>query len=233
MTLNRTDSPHRNRWLAAAVLLGLMSVAALAPSAAFAQSPVATAVLYEVNEALRFLKQSGRQQVTDPAEFARRVAHASLLGRDVRPLRENKVFKEGGFIQADAFSNVDLGTGRGPLFGTLTLLADMDPARHSLDTLVVVTDGWVRGEVDLTTATQGFARMAGSWGTAKPLRTGTFQGLFLIPFQLPGDERYFYVDLGFDGPGTLCGLPAGICALEVHEFTLGIPLTKAVVMFFE
>jgi hypothetical protein len=80
---------------------------------------------------------------------------------------------------------------------------------------------------------QGYASLGGRWTSLKPRREGTFSGLFLIPFQVPGDERYYYVDLGLDGPGTLCGSQAGICALEDHEFTLGIPLTKAVVVFFE
>jgi len=215
----------------------------LVPAVSYAQVPVASAVMYEVNEALRFMKQRDRhveRRRPDASELARRVARASLLGRDVKPVGDHDIFKEGSFIQADATSNVDLSVGKGPIAGRLKLLTDLDPTRHSLDTLVVSADAVIRGELDLTTAAQGYAAMNGRWTSLRPFRAGTFQGLFLIPFQAPGDERYFYLELGLEAEPCaapevvdLNGQPVMVCPLESFEFALGIPLTKAVVTFFE
>ena len=216
----------------------------LAPAAAHAQVPVASAVLYEVNEALRFMKQRDGQveQVTpDPSELARRVARASLLGREITVLGgTHAIFKAGSFIQADATSSIDLAVGTGPISGRLKVLTDLDPTRNSLDTLVVSADALIRGTLDLTTAAQGYASLSGNWTSLRPFRTGTFGGLFLIPFQAPGDARYFYLELGLEGDPCpapevvdLNGQPVMVCPLESFEFALGIPLTKAVITFFE
>jgi hypothetical protein len=216
----------------------------LAPAAAYAQVPVASAVLYEVNEALRFMKQRDGQveQVPpDTTELARRVARASLLGREVKVLGGTHViFREGSFIQADATSSIDLAVGTGPINGRLKVLTDLDPTRNSLDTLVVSADAVIRGTLDLTTATQGYASLSGYWTSLRPFRTGTFGGLFLIPFQAPGDARYFYLELGLEAEPCaapevvdLNGQPVTVCPLESFEFALGIPLTKAVITFFE
>lgn len=206
--------------------------------------PVATAVLYEVNEALKFVKGGRRgerrQHLRDSAaDVARRLADASLLGLDVKPLAPSDIFKAGSFIQADAKSNVDLSVGKGPINGKLKLLTDVDPTRESLDTLVIDSEALIRGELDLTTATQGFAKMTGRWAAVRRLQAGTFQGVFLIPFQVEGDDRYFYLDIA--GPVEPCESPGTVtmgeqvlpvCPLESFEFALGIPLTKAVVTFF-
>jgi hypothetical protein len=230
----------------------LVAAALLAPSAASAQSqePLATAVLYEVNEALRFVKSGDRDREVmreksvrgkraNTSDVARRLAKASLLGREVRPLVDGDIFKAGSFVQAEATSNVDLVVGKGPLHGKLKLLTDADPTRESLDTLVVDTEAFIRGELDLTTAMQGFAGMSGRWSAPKHL-FGTFQGLFLIPFQVEGDDRYFYLDIA--GPADPCEAPEyakvgdqtlPVCPLQSFEFALGIPLTKAVVTFFD
>jgi hypothetical protein len=219
----------------------------LAPVASYAQVPVASAVMYEVNEALRFMKQRDRlaeRRRPDASEFARRVAHASLLGRDVKPVDVHDIFHDGSFIQVDAISNVDLAVGKGPINGRLKLLTDLDPTRHSLDTLLVATDARIRGELDLTTAAQGYAAMSGRWTVLRPFRVGTFQGLFLIPFRIPpqvaDEERYGYLEFGLEAEPCaapevvdLAGQPVTVCPLESFEFVLGIPLTKAVVTFFE
>jgi len=225
----------------------LAAAAWLAPPPAAAQEPVASAVLYEVNEALRFVKRGTRDSVRpreprrlDTAEIAKRVAHASLLGREVVPVGTHPIFKAGSFIQADAVSNVDLATGKGPITGKMKLLTDIDHTRESLDTLVVDNEAWIRGELDLTTAMQGYAALSGRWWSVwKPRAEGTLQGFFLIPFQIPGDDRYFYLDLGL--PGAPCPKPeivhlpgpVQVCAVDDDEFALGIPLTKAVVTFFQ
>ena len=230
-------------------LVAVLAVAAwVAPLPASAQDPVASAVLYEVNEALRFVKRGDRdsdrtreRRRPDTAEIAKRVAHASLLGRDVMPVGTHPMFKAGSFIQADAKSNVDLATGKGPISGKLKLLSDMDPNRESLDTLVVDHEAFVRGELDLTTAMQGYASISGRWTSVwRPRAEGQLQGFFLIPFQAPGDERFFYLDLGL--PAAPCakpelvylqGQPVPVCAVEADEFALGIPLTKLVVTFYQ
>ena len=216
----------------------------LAPAASYAQVPVASAVLYEVNEALRFMKQRTRQveqAPPDTSDLARRVARASLLGREVKALGgSHPIFTDGSFIQADATSSVDLSSGTGPINGRLKVLTDLDPTRNSLDTLVVSADAYIRGTLDLTTAAQGYASLGGHWTSLRPFRYGTFQGLFLIPFQAAGDERYFYLELGLEGDPCaapevvdLNGQSVMVCPLESFEFALGIPLTKAVVTFFE
>ena len=210
-----------------------MAAAWLAPPVASAEEPVASAVLYEVNEALRFLKAHRRSAMQSRSEFARRFAKASLLGKEVRPAGTHDLFREGQFIQADATSSVNLSTGKGPVTGRMHLLVDLDPNRESLDTLMVEVDARLRGELDLTTAAQGYASLTGNWTTGGKTsrREGSVQGVFLIPFAM--DDKYFYVDLGVGGPGTLCGSPEGLCALTDEEFALGIPLTKLVVTFFE
>jgi hypothetical protein len=213
------------------LLLVVAAGALVGPPSAFAETPVASAVVYEVNEALTFLKGK-RRPTLDPAEFSRRLAHASLLGREVRALTPDSVFAEGQFLQANAVSNVDLKSGQGTLKGSFALLTDLDPKRESLDTLMVTHRGSVDGWLDLTTAGQGFAEMSGQWSLGKRLPRGSFRGLFLIPFQIPGGgEQYYYLDLGLEGPGTLCASQAGICPLETHEFSLGIPLTKTLIVF--
>ena len=212
----------------------LVAAAWLVPSVASAQEPVASAVLYEVNEALRFLKPNSRRDFGSRADVARRLAHASLLGKEVKPVGAHDLFKEGQFIQAEANSAVNLSTGKGPIQGRMHLLTDLDPSRESLDTLLVEVDARIAGTLDLTTAaTYGYATLSGTWnsGGKGNRRQGTLQGLFLIPFAMDG--KYFYADLGVGGPGTLCGSPDGLCPLGSDEFALGIPLTKLVVAFFE
>jgi hypothetical protein len=220
------------------LLATVAAVLGLGAPASFAQTtPVASTVLYEVNEALRFLKVHPKKDgkrgngSSDPVSVARRLAKASLLGKEVHPLRPNDLFQEGAFIQAEANSNVNLNSGKGPLSGKFLLLTDTDPTRESLDTLMVTDNGPVKGELDLTTAMQGYASMSGRWSTKDKTHEGTFQGLFLIPFRV-GDQ-YYYADLGLEGPGSNCGSSSGICPLEDDEFALGIPLTKALILFSE
>jgi hypothetical protein len=93
---------------------------------------------------------------------------------------------------------------------------------------------------------QGFAALRnGRWTVLKNVKggafeRGTFEGMFLIPFLADGDERYFYLDIV--GPADPCPAPEFVtvggqtvpaCPLESFEFALGIPLTKAVVTFFQ
>ena len=217
--------PFLRRWWAAVVLGGLL----LGPTTADAQSPVATVVIYEVAEALRF---KGPKAATSPTELRRRLAEATLLGKDVQG-REGTVFAGAQFIIVDAQSNVDLRTGVGPIRGTFDLLLDTDPMRESLDTLVITASGSLRGTLDLTTAVQGYAGVHGRWEARRARARGTFNGVFLIPFLVV--DTYYYLDLGLVpcaaggttlpiGPG-----PVPVCPLRPDEFSLGIPLTKAVI----
>lgn len=204
-------------------------IAWLLPAGAWAGTPVGSAVLYEVNEALGLIK--GRRGVSAD-QLGLRLAKASLLGKEVHALASDSPFSLGSFIQSDATSSVSLKTGMGPINGSLLLLTDTDPTRNSLDTLKVSVAGNVSGTLDLTTATQGFARMSGQWRFRALKRSGTVEGVFLIPFQL-GDGNYYYVNLGPDGPGTVCGIRESLCPLADDEFSLGIPLTKLLVTFSE
>jgi hypothetical protein len=220
---------------------GLLVLAAAAPPVTHAaESRVATVVLYEVAEALRF---KGPQSATDVESFRRRMAEATLLGRSVQG-EPGTIFADAQFIVADAASNVDLRTGLGPIRGTFDLLVDTDPSRASLDTLVITAGGHLRGTLDLTSAGQGFATVRGRWNTRRGPGGGTFAGVFLIPFAFPpgAPGPYFYLDLGPTagtcagrtglplGPG---GSPIAACPLGPDEFALGIPLTKAVIELFE
>jgi hypothetical protein len=226
---DRVLRPFLRRWWAAVVLGGLL----FGPAAADAGSPVATVVVYEVAEALRF---KGPKAATSPSEFRRRLAEATLIGKDVRG-QPGTIFAEAQFIIVDAQSNVDMNTGVGPIRGTFDLLVDTDPRRESLDTLVITTSGSLRGTLDLTTAQQGYARADGRWEARRGRARGTFTGVFLIPFQVM--DTYFYLDLGpvrCESPSTLPigpnGSPVQVCPLGSDEFSLGIPLTKAVVVLF-
>src|SRR5437899_4726652 len=89
---------------------GAAAVAVLAwflPVPAAAETPVGSAVLYEVNEALRLIK--GKRSTT-PADLSLRLAKASLLGKQVRALTEDSPFALGSFIQSEATSGVNLNT---------------------------------------------------------------------------------------------------------------------------
>jgi len=210
------------------VWLVLVAVAVLVlPVPARAETPVGQLVLYEVNEALR-LKPARHD---DTAELSRRLAQASLLGVDVRALAANSLFTDGAFVKADASSNVDMATGRGPVRGTIQLLKDIDPTRNSLDTLLVTGVLEIRGELDLTTAkSTATAPITGRWRAEYRREHGTFSGVFLIPFAIDGMDGYYYVN----PPGCDCksGKTMGyLCKVDVTEFVLGIPLTKAVVIF--
>ena len=197
----------------------------LVPSPVSAETPVGTAVLYEVNEALRLIKP---RKPVSTADLSLRLAKASLLGKEVRALTDDSPFALGSFVQAEATSGVNLNTGKGPIVGSLLLLNDIDPTRESIDTLKVSVAGNVSGTLDLTVGSTG-ATGLGSFRTLK--RTGTFDGVFLIPFEVDG--HYFYVNLGPDGPGTACDSFDSLCPLVDDEFSLGIPLTKLLVTFLE
>lgn len=217
------------------------AVLSLAAAPASAQQPVAVVFMYEVSEGLSF---KAPKHVRNPADAQRRLADATLLGKKIVPLTTDPAspWAAAHFISADAHSSVSLTTGRGPIGGTFDLLQDIDPARESLDTLVISGSGSLRGVLDLRTATQGYARASGTWQIKKS-PPGTFSGVFLIPFPIAPDV-YAYLDvsstLELDQMGlSLCANPIPLssdpagpkgCVLGSDEFALGIPLTKAVLI---
>ncbi len=201
------------------------------------EGPLAHAVLYEVAEALRF---KGPRAATSSTDFTRRLAEATLLGKEVWG-RPGTVFGDSEFVVAWAESSVSLVSGTGPLRGEFHLLKDTDPARESLDTLVITTSVTIRGHIDLSTAGLGYATMQGHWrgSESRNRQQGTFTGIFLIPFR--AGEGYWYLDLG-PAQGTCAGrtdlpMPDGTsvsaCPLQPDEFSLGLPLTKAVVVLYD
>jgi hypothetical protein len=221
------------RWMRAAVVAAVLLIG-VTPSFA-AETLLGRVTVYEVTEALQF---KGPRAATDPSELTRRLAHASLLGTQVEAGSPNAIFTPGMYVTADASSNVSLVTLVGPVRGTLTLLTDLDPARLSLDTLVISSALEIRGQLDLTTAaTSGIAGIAGQWNKDRGSRRqgGRFEGVFLIPFQVPGLPGYWYIDPAsvLANGGEKCDSPVpGLCPLDGKEFALGIPLTKAVVNFY-
>jgi len=228
-TLERSTGGRR----LAAALVAVALIAGVVSVAAAEQTAIARITVYEVAEQLRF---KGPRAATDPDDFTRRLADASLLGTEVTQLSPNTLFVPGMYVTADASSNVSLLTYVGPVRGQVMLLHDIDPTRLSLDTLVIVNVLDIQGQLDLTTAQQGFAGIEGRWSVnGRDRRRGRFEGVFLIPFQIPGLEGYWYADLSAALPHLVpaCDSPVpGLCPVKSTEFTLGIPLTKAVVTFY-
>ncbi len=217
-------------------LLIAVGLVAMAP-AARAETPVARLTLYEVDEALKF-KPHGHD--TDAVQA--RLAQASLLGTavDVVALKDGTVFKTGAFVKADASSDVSLATLVGPVRGTVNLLTDLDPTRNSLDTLLITAVLDIKAELDLS-PTASKVRMApirGDWRAQGKRQRGGFTGAFLIPFSLDG-KTYFYLNPAAIVPGFTCkgplvnvGPPFGyLCMVDSTEFVLGIPMTKALLIF--
>jgi len=213
-------------------LVAILTVLVL-PLAVQAETPVARVTLYEVNEALRL--KAVRHD--DTSELKRRLAQASLLGIDVVAVGPKSVFVTGAFVKADASSAVDLGTGHGPVKGTIQLLTDIDPNRNSLDTLLVTGEIDIRGDLDLTTASvTATAPITGTWRAEYRRERGNYRGVFLIPFNMKG--TYYYQNPADVFPGFTCkgavedfGPWGKFCRVDSTEFVLGIPLTKALLLF--
>ena len=216
---------------AAKALALTVLLASLAPGLALAAdgTPVVRLVLYEVTEALTF-KMTDHDNMD---ELVRRLAHASLLGRDVIPLASTSPYQAGQYVVADARSSVDLATLRGPVRGQIEVLTDLDPTRNSLDTLLVSARIQIEAELDLTlAATSAVALIGGTWWDGANHLQGTFTGFFAIPFQLDGlPGQYWYVNYGPGACATGSIALGSVCSVTMEEFALGIPLTKAVAVF--
>ena len=210
------------------VAMALTAAVPLSSTPAVAETAVVRLVMYEVTEALRFKPGSA----TDPAEFKRRMAAASLLGVDVQPLASGVPFAAGQFVVANATSNVNLTTLKGPVQGSIDVLTDIDPTRNSLDTLLITSVIRIRAQLDLTTAaTQAIAGINGTWKIKNTEHRGHFSGFFAIPFQVAGlGDGYWYVNMGpgFCAAGSTS--VGSLCSVNEDESVLGIPLTKAVIV---
>ncbi|MBI3028708.1 MAG: hypothetical protein HYY64_04265 [Candidatus Rokubacteria bacterium] len=225
------------RRVVTAVVVSALALLSLA-SPSVAQAQYATVVAYEVAEHLKFKGGAG-----EPDDFRVRFAKAILLGQVVWAAPDaGNPFVVGGFIDADARSFVKA-TGTGRIVGTFNTLQDFDPTTMLLATMEVTASGSLHGELDLTTALQGYAQVSGKWRVSHK-KKGTFQGIFLIPFNIspdPAAPMYVYLDLG-PLAGTCPGrLPLGdpsdpatpyACPVSQDEILLRFPLTKAVLVLF-
>jgi hypothetical protein len=180
---------------------------------------LARLVMYEVAESLRFEQ---RPSASGDGGW-RRLANATLLGKEVHPLREGTPFVADMFTLVTASSSVDMTTWRGWVRGTVRLLNDTDPRRPSLDRLVEAAVGGLRGRIDLRHAPDGWATVAGRWRVGAGEIGGRFEGVFTIPFVREGEDGYWYRE----GPAL-----DGVCRLRDDEFALGIPLIKLVLQLF-
>lgn len=230
----RMVTTNRVLWAVVVPVLALLLVA----SPSVAQTPYATIVAYEVAEHLKFKGGAG-----EPDNFKVRFAKATLLGQVVQAAPDaGNPFVAGGYIDADAKSFVKA-TGTGPIIGTFNTLQDFDPFTTLLATMEVTASGSLHGELDLTTALLGYAQVSGKWRVSHK-KKGTFQGIFLIPFNLspdPAAPMFVYLDLGplaGSCPGRFpLGDPANpatpyACPVSQDEILLGFPLTKAVLVLF-
>ena len=208
----------------------------LVASPSVAQAQYATIVAYEVAEHLKFKGGAG-----EPDNFKVRFAKATLLGFVVQAASDaGNPFVVGDYIDADAKSFVKA-TGTGPIVGTFNTLQDFDPTTTLLATMEVTASGSLKGELDLTTALQGYAQVSGKWRVSHK-KKGTFQGLFLIPIPnaLVGVPDFlsptgFVYVVGPGGAATcMSGVVLGaVCALHEDEVLLGFPLTKAELVLFD
>lgn len=192
---------------------------ALSPALAAAQQvvPYATGVLYEIREEINC--NPGDSTLPNCADggkgFGVRIADATLTGNIGGPSPFS------GPVTLDASSILNQRSWMGPAHGKMTL---QDGVRATF-----------AGQLNLSLAilaSQPLAPILGNWqGTRGTLQAGgDFNGLFLIPFQLPGHPElgWFYLELGADGQPT-----GGVTPLLPSEFSAsGIPLVKLVVAFF-
>jgi hypothetical protein len=214
--MERNDA-KRLSWkagLVAGVLLALSPALAVAQQA---QTPYAMATLYEVREDINCNPgDSTRPDCADGAPgFGVRIADATLTGNIVGPAPFS------GPVTIDASSVLNQRDWTGPAHGKIMLDSG---ARATFS-----------GQLNLSLAmfaNEPLAPLSGKWqGTRGTLHAGgDFSGLFLIPFQLPGQSGlgFFYLEIGANGQPS-----GGVTPLLPNEFSAaGVPLVKLVVAFF-
>ena len=113
---------------------------------------------------------------------------------------------------------------------------------------MVVASGRLRGTLDLrpvlipdpaTGMPSPYAPVSGRWDFKHGDIAKTFQGAFLIPFQIPGFLGEWYLNpasLEIPGLPSICASGVmmdigfgAVCQLAPSEHVLGFPLTKAVI----
>jgi hypothetical protein len=198
--------------------LGVGVVLALGPALAVAQqaqTPYATATLYEVREDINCNPGDSTDPMCLPGAngFGVRIADATLTGNIYSATNFS------GPVTLDASSILNQRDWTGPVHGKMTL---QNGVRATFS-----------GGLNLSLAilaNQPLAPISGKWqGTKGTLQAGgDFNGNFLIPFQLPGDPGFFYLELDANGQPT-----GGVTPLLSNEFSAaGVPLVKLVVTFY-
>jgi hypothetical protein len=225
---------HRTQpWAGAFVLVGAL----LAAGSARAETPFATAVLYELTEEINCNPGPSGPFPAMPADcsnvvskgFGTRIADAYLKGQVWGP--EGSPFN--GEIETDAASILSQVDWTGPAHGKLKV---NNGAVHAV----------FAGQLNLAMAMlwgKPLATLSGSWtGTKGTLRGGgRLEGLFLIPF--PGaavgrPEPWVYLALDEAGrpTGDVSPLREGSCtdpdAASRGDYHNGWPMVKLVVAFY-
>jgi hypothetical protein len=174
--------------LGAALLVGV----AFAPGLAAAQD----GVMYEVSETM----------VVKGGKMARRVANAALVGwvNGGTPLCPSTMGK--CHIVAFAQDNIDLATGKGPVNGSFAIV--VQDANTVDGAEAVVFQGSLVGQMDLSPALLNsvpVGTISGTWTARGRLtldgidRSGTFTGVFRLPFSDPATGAPSYLM----APGTI------------------------------
>jgi hypothetical protein len=198
-----------------AVLVPVLGLLLLVPSAALAEEPFATVTAWEIQEFLRF--KTG----DDEDSIVRRLGNATLVGHATDGLcalaGQNPCALDGR-----ARSSVDLSTGLGPISGTFDILLDTNPGSPLLMDLVLAGTVEFDGVLDLRPALFGGAPVAlasGTWKSKKLHARGSFSATFLIP--IPDSTGTCGLGLAYYNPfaGTYDCLAFG-------DFSLGAPVVK-------
>jgi hypothetical protein len=215
-----TSNPNVGRAARAVVILAGVALA-LPPASARAQActaPFAVGTLYEVREGINCNPGTATDptcSMPDAKGFGVRIADATLIGSIQGPPE----FSGDATIEASSILNQRDWTG--PAHGKIAL-ANGTHAAFS-------------GQLNLALAVLGqpptpLAPISGHWTGTKGFQAGgIFDGVFLIPFQIPGHPELgvFYLQLDASGQPT-----GGVVPLQPNEFSAnGVPLVKLLVTF--
>jgi len=216
---------------AGVVVLTVLLAAVLNAGVAAAQvAPFATAEMYEVREEINCNPgDSTAPDCSNPDSdktlgFGTRIADATLRGRATGGLA--------GDITIEASSILSRVDWTGPAHGKMIISTDAGATVHAV----------FSGQLNLSLAMLGnpptpLAPISGHWrGSKGTLQAGgTFQGVFVVPFQIPGvpEWGWFYLDLDENGTPRRDenGNPK-VSPLQPHEYQGGwLPLVKLRVAF--
>jgi hypothetical protein len=226
------EARPRPRARAGVFLLAGLLVAVLDAGLAAAQTapPFAAAEIYEVREDINCNPgDSTAPDCSDPNGeqvhgFGTRIADATLRGRAVGGLAGNITIEASSIL-----SRVDW---TGPAHGKMVINTDAGATVHAV----------FSGQLNLSLAMMGnpptpLAPISGTWrGTKGSLQAGgKFQGVFVVPFQIPGvpEWGWFYLDLDENGyPKRDENGNPRVVPLQAHEYHGGwLPLVKLRVAF--